>query len=414
MIQSFSVKNFLSIGAQQTISFEATSDKTHLDEVSVEVKPGLRLLRLVFFFGANASGKSNLLYAIDVLWRMMFSPKYEEHKKIKLYTPFETHKGEPTEFSIEFWAVGRKFKYFLSYNEDEILEENLMYTTDRGILSKLYDRTKQIEITFGSTISVKAQEKNNIKTNTLKNHTVLSTLNKTNIDIPILNELYQWIKKNVHEENSHNNEIEIATKALENPNLKSMLLGMLKKADFNITNFELIPNSAKLPDKLKQIFAGTDFLKNFQEISYDLIFTHSTAQQTFKINSQLESRGTLMYFRLAYMLYDLKDQESVCIKDEIEDSLHYDLLIHYLKIFLENHSKNQLICSTHTLPILSEDWMIRRDMIWFVDKNKLNGETETYNASSLGLHKNISLENAYRIGKLGALPKLGSTLIWED
>lgn len=412
MIQTFSVKNFLSIGAKQVLSFEATPDKSNIDELSVEVKPGVKLLRLILLYGPNASGKSNVLYAVETLWSLLFHPQIKEHAKIPFYKPFANHNEEPTEFSIIFWALGRKFKYDISYNEFEVLNESMMYTTDSGILSKLYTRTKEDGITFGTTFELKSLEKNNLKANTLPNHTVLSTLNKINVDIPILNGLYQWIKFNIHKEDSHSNIKQIAQEALNDRELKSMILQMLNKADIDISDFELIQTQTDISQELRDEIPNDQLynsLRNQLFKNSELIFTHTAENNKFKISANMESQGTLMYFRLAYILYNLKNNNCIYLKDEIEDCLHYDLLIHYLKMFLEMKCRNQLICTTHNLSLLSEDWMIRRDMVWFTEKNKVNGETEISRASSFGLHKNISLENAYRIGKLGAKPKLGST-----
>jgi hypothetical protein len=91
--------------------------------------------------------------------------------------------------------------------------------------------------------------------------------------------------------------------------------------------------------------------------------------------------------------------------------LHYDLLIHYLKTYLQTGSKSQLLFASHNQLLLDEDWMIRRDMVWFAEKDRKTASTILYRASDMGLHKNVSLMNAYRIGKLGAKPVLGSTLL---
>ena len=282
------------------------------------------------------------------------------------------------------------------------------------MLSKLYERNEKGEISFGSTVSAKVNERNQLKSNTLPNHTVLSTLNKISVDIPLLNELYQWIKQNVHEESEHADIYEIAREAYDNPSLKKVIIGMLNKADINITDFELlqmeVPESVLAEMKAKGIDEG---LISKLLTRKEILFTHSAGEKTFTIASSMESSGTLMYFRLARMLFDLKGHESICLKDEIEDCLHYDLLVHYLKMFLETESRSQLICTTHNQSLLSEDWMVRRDMVWITEKDHESACTQISRASSMGLHKNVSLENAYRIGKLGGKPRLGSTLIWE-
>ena len=102
------------------------------------------------------------------------------------------------------------------------------------------------------------------------------------------------------------------------------------------------------------------------------------------------------------------------MEDELDGSLHYDLLIHYLQTYLQVPSHSQLLFTTHNQMLLDEDWMIRRDMVWFTEKDKESASTSLYSASEMGLHKNVSLLNAYRIGKLGAKPLLGSTLLSSE
>ena len=96
--------------------------------------------------------------------------------------------------------------------------------------------------------------------------------------------------------------------------------------------------------------------------------------------------------------------------DEMETSIHYELLAYFLKVFLANsNGTSQMLLTTHDINLLNEDF-IRRDTIWFTDKDEL-GETKIVRLSSLGLHKNLSPYNAYKQGKLVKLPFLGSQYI---
>jgi AAA15 family ATPase/GTPase len=178
MIQEFSLNNFLSFGDKQTVSFLASSDKAHIKELTFEPKKGVKILRFLMVYGANASGKSNLLAAIWNLWEMLIYPTSNESEKIRFYKPFELKKGAPVEFEIVFWKEHTKFEYIIKFNESEILYEKMQYTTAAGILSDLYERVQGEEIKFGSTLQMKVKEKNDFNIETLKNHTVLSTLNK--------------------------------------------------------------------------------------------------------------------------------------------------------------------------------------------------------------------------------------------
>ena len=109
------------------------------------------------------------------------------------------------------------------------------------------------------------------------------------------------------------------------------------------------------------------------------------------------------------MSFLLIKQNQILLCDELESSLHYDLFTHIIKTFLVNSERGQLIFSTHSLMLLDEDF-IRRDMVYFTNKNEA-GATEIYRAKDFGLHKDVSILNAYRGGKLGAKPNLGSFFI---
>ncbi len=415
MIQEFSVHNFLSFKDKQTISFVASADKSMADELIIEPQPGVKLLRMSMIYGANASGKSNLLRSMHTMWKLLITPKVNANDKVISYTPFELTKNEPIIFEMTFWANNRRYAYHLEYDSSSILYEKLEYTTDSGVLSLMYERQKGSEIKFGGTIGIKAKQRNEFNLETLVNHTVLSTLTKKNIDAPIIiKELYDWISLNYFEQKANAGVRNIAEQAEGNKKLKSMIIDLLCKADLNITDFNMIDFS--LPDKV-----ASDIIEN-ETINYELkeqllkyrkqlVFTHSNESEEFQISYDSESEGTKAYFRLARVLFNLQDSECVIMEDELDSSLHYDLLLHYLQTYLQMTTNSQLIFTTHNQLLMDEDWMIRRDMVWFVEKDRKTASSSLYRASDLGLHKNVSLMNAYRIGKIGAKPILGSTLL---
>jgi AAA15 family ATPase/GTPase len=415
MIQEFSLTNFLSFNDKQTINLLASSDKTHIDELTYEPKKGVRILRLFMIYGANASGKSNILNGIEALWMMLISPRDKEDSKIGLYTPFKLNINKPIEFEIIFWVENRKFKYNIKYNDNEILFEKLEYVTDSGVMSDLYEREIGKDIKFGGTIDIKSKVKNDFNTETLKNHTVLSTLNKKNINAPkILIELYEWIKNSVHELGSHNSSIKIAEYANKDVKVKQFLLDLLCKADFNITDFNVVEskiNDDLLVEVLKDDSLPQALKDKILKPQKQVLFTHKNEEEEFQIAFGMQSDGTRAYFRLARLLIELGNNGTVVIEDELEDSLHYDLLLHFIETFLRIEKNSQLIFTTHNQMLLDEDWMLRRDMICFVEKSRNKSNSEVYKASDMGLHKNVSLLNAYKIGKLGAKPNLGSTIL---
>src|SRR5690606_36590650 len=230
----------------------------------------------------------------------------------------------------------------------------------------------------------------------------------------ILIELYEWIKNSVLELGVHNNAVEIAEYANKNTKAKEFLLDLLCRADFNIVDFNIVETKISddlLEELLKDDSVPKSFKKKLLEPQKQVLFTHKNDEGEFQIDFRMQSSGTRVYFRLARLLIELGKKGTIVFEDELEDSLHYDLLLHFLETFLRYETNSQLIFTTHNQMLLDEDWMLRRDMICFVEKSRNKSSSEVYKASDLGLHKNLSLLNAYKIGKLGAKPNLGSTML---
>ena len=111
-------------------------------------------------------------------------------------------------------------------------------------------------------------------------------------------------------------------------------------------------------------------------------------------------------------LYDLISGNHIYYLDELGEDLHYDLLFYYLNIFLFNSDQSQLLITSQETTLLSQDMINdNRGVVWFVEKNKETASSEYSRGDSYGLHKNLSLYNSYRIGRLGAKPELGSIFV---
>ena len=414
MIQEFSVQNYLSICDKQTISFVASADNSLSDQLIAEPMPGVRLLRMSMIYGANASGKTNLLQAIRTLWYMLFVPQDNDHLPIPKYQPFAQSQSEPTRFEIVFWDNSRCYQYWIEYDRMSIIYEKMMYTAENGVLSLVYEHTKGETIQFGSTLGIKDKQRDELNLETLANHTVLSTLGKKNIEVPkVLTELYELAKNNAIDQTSANVRT-IAEQADRNPEIKKFMLQLLNAADVTITDFTMV--AVPVPIEFSKEIIGDTSLSELTKIRYlrpsmELLFTHVAKSASFQIHIDLESAGTSAYFRLARLLFDVKTRECVLLEDELEESLHYELLLHYMKIYLQAAGRSQLIFTTHNQELLDEDWMVRRDMVWFTEKDPLTSATYIKRASDMGILKDVSLKNAYRSGTMGAIPALGSVPI---
>ena len=200
--------------------------------------------------------------------------------------------------------------------------------------------------------------------------------------------------------------------------LKKFILNFLKASDFNIEDVVLNEEEELITPELEQLIqnapidkdAKAEMLRKGKIINTELTFKHKAGDKVYDLSEEYESNGTMRFLGMAVILnFLLKTNRFVPI-DEVETSIHYELLAYFLKVFLANsNGTSQMLLTTHDINLLNEDF-IRRDTIWFTDKDEL-GETKIVRLSSLGLHKNLSPYNAYKQGKLVKLPFLGSQYI---
>ena len=202
MIRDFWVKNYLSIRDKQELSFIAKGPSS---ELVTEVADGVFLYKLGILYGSNASGKSNMLFAFNEVFRLLVLPKSDANESIDRSIPFVLTKDEPIEMHVSFYANGIRYDYDVTFNERFILSEDLYYYPNKS-KTLFYERhfvgeNVQAEIKFGSSLQLLAKTQDSIRENTLNNHSVLSVCRKTALteDIAPFNVLHSWIMDNYHE-----------------------------------------------------------------------------------------------------------------------------------------------------------------------------------------------------------------------
>lgn len=397
MILSCSVENFLSFASRQELSFEASNDNTSEDSLIIKVKHpktgGItRVLRMSSIYGANASGKTNLLYAIADVWAKLYQPCASKDEKI-LFRPFAMRRDENTKMEVSFFINGVKYDYSIEYNGDIIIYELLEFNPN-GVSSQFYERkhnfsTNLPEITFGKNVSLDSKTATVISTNTLANHSVLSTYNKISVDAPAFETVVGYIRNSIITPQARMSINELLKATILQRERKDFLLKAVKEADFNITNIVNRPTE-KGDSKIE--------------------FEHDYDKGRFSMPIESESDGTLSFVGKMDLLFGAIKSNQLLLIDELDDSLHHDLLVYFLQTFLSNESEAQLLFTIHDQLILTEDFM-RRDMAWFTEKDKDTASTELFSADDFNLHKNASIFNAYKLGKLGARPQVGSPFL---
>ena len=160
--------------------------------------------------------------------------------------------------------------------------------------------------------------------------------------------------------------------------------------------------------------AEVEKIKEKGKIDINEVFMqHTVNEENYLLPINSESAGTKRYFELGGILATLLKDDSVISIDEMEASLHPDLLKHFLLTFLMNSLNSQLIVTTHMRELLMEKEILRNDVIWFTEK-KDDSSTDLFNLTDFDtsvIRKSSSIYNAYKIGKLGAVSNLGDYYI---
>lgn len=425
MIAEFTVENFYSIRSTQKISFEPSSDSFMSDEYTYEVKDGVRLLKVGIIYGANASGKSNVLGAID-FFKMLVLRVPKGRNDTTRAVPFlldETSKTKTTKMSMSFYV--NQLKYILSFELDKkrIYSETLtVYESIRP--TKLYSRsydpdTDSSIIEFGTNLKMAKKNQDAIAGNTINNCSVLAAFGNSNVEKTKLNDVYDYFAKQVKDVLAPGMLLSGYVKRHldkdKDGNLKKFILNFLKASDFNIEDVTLHEEEELITPELEQLIqkapidddAKSEMLKKGKITNTELTFTHKAGNGLYELSEEYESNGTMRFLGMAVILNFLLKKNQFVPIDEVETSIHYELLSYFIKVFLANSNQtSQMLLTTHDINLLNEEF-IRRDTIWFTDKDE-QGQTNVVRLSTLGLHKNLSPYNAYKQGKLVKLPFLGS------
>jgi AAA15 family ATPase/GTPase len=438
MIIEFSVTNFGSIREKQTLSFEATKDTTLADYYIFEPIPKLRLLKLAMIFGPNASGKSTILKALEFLRDLVEQPAQNNSDSI-LFEPFlldSYSNTQPSTIELSFIQEGIRYRYYVEFNKKCVLSESLHYHPNgrEGIFftRKTNIENQTVDIKYGSKVEGDNKNRLKLETATLWNNTVLGTFSKANIDFKELKTVYNWFDSYLMSMVSSKTDLmSWTTQQIDSSeSTKLEVINLLKYADIQINNVNLVKDELELKfrfdenqDKkelLRELLLLED-LKNRglligktlkqTRVEFSHIRTGGEGEKTTVLFPEsFESQGTLRYYGLGGVLATIIAEPKAIAIDEFESSLHPDLALNYILRFLVQSKKSQLLVTTHNIDFLGEQDVIRRDGVWFTQKNE-NGATELYSAADFDtsvIRKSSSLLNIYEAGRLGAKPNLGS------
>ena len=411
MILEFSVKNFLSFKEKVTFSMIANSNK-ELNDNYVEIG-GNKVLKNAAIYGANASGKSNLFEILArVVSMLRSSNSVDINAKLPLI-PFKLDKGsvnKPSEFEIKFILDETRYVYGFIADKDKIYDEYLYYYPN-GRETKIFDRTNINEYSYTQKDEKILRE---IEAKNAQNKFFLATATNWNFDKT--KAAYNFLTNGIGTCNNLEILKNMAYKMYETNSdyLKDFAIDFLQKADFNIEDY-----------KISQIDVPGEFLTAIPEFiaktlpdkpkAYQVLFKHKNSDNYLSIDE--ESLGTQMIFVFIPFLADSLKNKKVLIIDELDKSLHPFLVQYIVEIFNDveiNKNGSQLIFNTHDTNLLDLN-ILRRDQIWFTEKNKETGESDLYSLSDFSVRKQENVEKGYMLGRYGAVPFIKNDFnLWEE
>ena len=411
MILEFSVKNFLSFKEKVTFSMIANSNK-ELNDNYVEIG-GNKVLKSAAVYGANASGKSNLFKILTLVVLMLRSSNSVDINAKLPLIPFKRDKGsvnKPSEFEIKFILDETRYVYGFIADKDKIYDEYLYYYPN-GRETKIFDRTNINEYSYTQKDEKILRE---IETKNAQNKFFLATATNWNFDKT--KAAYNFLTNGIGTCNNLEILKNMAYKMYEtNPDyLKDFAIDFLQKADFNIEDYQI-----------SQIDVPGEFLTAIPEFitktlpdkpkAYQVLFKHKNSDNYLSIDE--ESLGTQMIFAFIPFLADSLKNKKVLIIDELDKSLHPFLVQYIVEIFNDaeiNKNGSQLIFNTHDTNLLDLN-ILRRDQIWFTEKNSETGESDLYSLSDFSVRKQENVEKGYMLGRYGAVPFIKNDFnLWEE
>lgn len=415
MLLQFSVENYRSFKERTVLSLEASSDKMLLNNVAEFGKD--KVLKVATIFGANAAGKSNIFLALTAaIMTVKRSDVRQVGEPLFQITPYsfdDESKKKPTAFEFVFIAGGKKYVYGYSATNQKICSEYLyVYNSTRP--TTIFERDGETYVFTNQ--ALKAKLKPLTERNT-ENKLFLATATAWNAEetrIPMM-----WISNAINTYGTnYENLLNITGDMFEgdaDESLKRFTNHILKEADINIFDYEFesreIPIENMPPLVITNIpgTKGEIKGKEYKITTKHVIENEKGNKNIYSLDMHHESVGTQKIFFMSSILKRaFETGETVCV-DEFDKSIH-PMLVCYLVGLFNNPEVNinnaQLIISTHTMSLLNLN-ELRRDQIYFVEKNQKTGVSELYSLDEFSPRTRENIRKAYLLGRYGSIPDIG-------
>lgn len=429
MLLYFKTKNYRSIKGEVILDMEAASLKDN--EADLLEFRNNNYLPAIAIYGKNGGGKSNLIRAMWLAVRFICNAQRTQTENAKVpVNPFRLDDyscNEPTEFEFCYVHNGIKYVYGFSATQKEIKTEYLNYSPN-GREANIFSRENG---NFKFPQNSEKRHKELIATAVAPNQLFFSLSCTMNYKPCV--EAMQWFRDKIVFSRDYTDINQSLLDYSENEAMLQAIVSAAKTADvgiqdmrFEIDNNEIDINSEELPEQMEEMVKA---LKTFVEAlkqsgneseiklnagelkstAYHLGINKNGSQDMFELALSDESDGTKRLMALAPAIEKTLTNGGVLIVDELERELHLLLMEYVINRFQKqknNLNKAQIIFTTHETALLDLE-ILRRDQIYFVDKNKKDGVSTLYSLFDFNIRKDMAnIQKAYLMGKFGAVPSI--------
>ena len=366
MLIQFSVENYLSIKDKVVLSLLASRDNEHPEHLILDGNKNY--LKSAVIYGANASGKSNVLNAFWFMVNYVLTSHNQQVHKAIDRIPFKFDKetpARPSSFEVIFTANGIRYAYGFSVTDKAVVEEYLYYYPN-GRQAIIFERKDTTDFRF----TVDIDEQNTLKERTSANKLYLSVASNWSYVkvIPVL----EWFAScQIITKNSVADAYGLEAEQLKDDDYRRVIASMLRIADFGIQSLQ-VRDSDPISSKRGDIFTNVDAVHTVQDVEGNI--------SSYTLNMTEESDGTNSYFKLIGVVKKALDLGTLLVADEMDAHLHPLLTKHLVSLFNSaefNPKGAQLIFTSHNTNLLDLD-VLRRDQIWFTEKDEQTAATDLF------------------------------------
>lgn len=403
MVLEIRLRNFFSINEEVVLDMKAANLQTKESKDllgNTFVRNGERLLKTVAIYGANASGKSNIIKAIRACVQMIFeSHNYNENTTFA-FTPFKFGGiGKPSHFYIRFMIGEVEYEYSFSLTNTSIITEKLYYYPN-GRKRLVFARDERKGPDKKNIYEFRSVIRRPLDVAANTSNKTLFVSRASQMDRDVAKDVFRYFNErfilNYYGYNSYSIE------SLLNSN-KDIILKVLKAADSDIVDIQS-------QHELKSLTTAVFDSQNNRLLSRDDIqkpqlkittFHRNNPEVAFDFYSE-ESSGTQEFFHMMLTILNIIRNNKVLLVDEISMGLHVNLVEYILNLFHQSESA-QLIFSTHNTNLLNMK-KLRKDQVYFVNKRD-DGSSDLYSLFDYkDFRENMDAEKAYLQGRFDAIP----------